>query len=192
MLIRRGMIALLVACIGMSYGQPPDPDARFDAAAIRPAPTGVRSGLRGGPGTSDPARIVWILPLRILILRAFSINEIDQLSGPESLDFANWEVSANIPEGASEEQFEQMLRNLLVDRFHMRFHLEETVFPAFNLVINRKGAKLKISESLPVRPPSLPRGAIYVGAVPVSSLRSGGGWTITGRAAKIPDLIRGA
>src|SRR5580658_5769400 len=41
------------------------------------------------------------------------------------------------------EQFQKMLQNLLVERFHLVFHREERDFPGYELVVDKGGPKFK-------------------------------------------------
>src|SRR5262245_2200676 len=59
----------------------------------------------GGVGTSDPGRIsyrgTWLKPL---IADAFGVRS-DQISGPEWLNTARYDIVANIPKGATKDEF---------------------------------------------------------------------------------------
>jgi len=148
-------IAGLLPGIFAAPGQTPDASPRFEVASIKPSPPPpaggrVRFGSRGGPGTDDPSLyscercgVSW------LILQAFDIQGY-QLLGPEWMKIAGMQspqfnISAKVPEGATPEQFHQMMRNLLVDRFQMKFHYEKKEAPAYDLVVAKNGPKMKES-----------------------------------------------
>jgi uncharacterized protein (TIGR03435 family) len=41
-----------------------------------------------------------------------------------------YDIDATMPPGTTKEQFQEMLQNLLVERFHLEFHRERRNFPA--------------------------------------------------------------
>jgi uncharacterized protein (TIGR03435 family) len=128
-----------------------DPNLRFEVASVRrvdipPAANGgvpFLGGPTGGIGTSDPRRITyrgtWLVNL---ITEAFGVRA-DQISGPGWNSPDRYDIVANIPEGATKEQFNVMLGNLLRDRFHLRFHMESKVRPVYALRVAKNGPKLK-------------------------------------------------
>jgi uncharacterized protein (TIGR03435 family) len=49
---------------------------------------------------------------------------------------------ANVPSGATRVQFREMLKALLIKRFHLQYHTETRDFPAYELSVSRNGPKL--------------------------------------------------
>ncbi len=117
----------------------------FEVASIRPAAgTPPLRGSKWGPGTADPEHYVARnTPLKSLIMAAYKLEQY-QFSGPGSTD-SRWDVLANATAGATKEQVNLMLQNLLEDRFHLKFHHEMKEFKAYDLVIAKGGLKLKDS-----------------------------------------------
>ena len=179
------------------------PDLRFEVASVRRVEIATINGRNpvyprtGGIGTSDPRRITyrgaW---LASLISEAFAVRP-DQITGPKWLGMERYDIVANIPEGATKEQFNIMLGNLLRDRFHLRFRMDSKVLPVYVLRVGKNGHKLKEAVSrtgevktfppgtdaqgFPILPPdfrgsiSLPqRGEIFVVSqdAPIASLVS--------------------
>ncbi len=185
------MVAFMLGCLRLTQAQTVDTQVKLETAAIRPMAAGVRTGLRGGPGTSDPTNLDWRVSRAVLISRAYDV-ELDQiLPDWRGLIAPNYQVLARIPEGASQEQFRQMLQNLLAERFHLVIHRETKSVRSYRLAIAKSGLKLKVSEYVPPPRPTPVQGQHYIGDVPVFSTRVGGQWTVTGRGATIADLIRG-
>jgi uncharacterized protein (TIGR03435 family) len=85
-----------------------------------------------------------------LLRRAFDVAE-DQIVGPAWLrndpqhpaNTPNYTVVATMPPDTTKEQFQKMLQNLLVERFHLAFHHETRNFPGYELVVDKGGPKFK-------------------------------------------------
>jgi bla regulator protein BlaR1 len=124
-------------------------DLRFEVASVRrveipPTDRGVPVTFpTGGIGTSDPRRFTyrgaW---LPNLITQAFGVRH-DQITGPDWLRRERYDIVALIPEGATKEQFNIMLGNLLRDRFHLRFHVDSKTIPVYALRVAKDGPKFK-------------------------------------------------
>ncbi len=114
----------------------------FEVASIHPSgPKSIR-GSDGGPGSRDPARYVFNrASLLDLILTAYHFEDF-QISSKLPLDRDEFDLAARVPAGATRDEFRAMLRNFLVDRFHLRAHLETRNFDAFALIVAKGGPKL--------------------------------------------------
>jgi len=146
----------------------------FDVASVKPAtvPDGVtvdgeRIGVRkgsgvsiprntGGPGTDDPGRIHFpFISLKALLLRAW--DSYFEIVGPSWLDATVVQVDATIPSGSTKAQFQEMLRNLITDRFQLKHHTEPKQVTGYDLVVARNGLKIQESANqnggTPERPP---------------------------------------
>jgi uncharacterized protein (TIGR03435 family) len=99
-------------------------------------------GWHGGPGTTDPTRYRFgSVALYELIALAYNV-EYFQVSSKTALDRDRYDVIANVPEGATKEQFRVMMQNLLAERFRLKSHKETREFPAYELVVAKSGTKL--------------------------------------------------
>jgi uncharacterized protein (TIGR03435 family) len=109
--------------------------------------------MRGGPGTSDPARITYenVMMLRLLE-RGFGVD-FNKVSGPSWLDSLQYTIIANVPAGTTKEQLPMMWQHLLKERFHLTVHHETRDFPAYELVVAKGGPKLQPSAGDPGKPP---------------------------------------
>ena len=81
-----------------------------------------------------------------LAAEAFRVQRT-QISGPDFLDAARFDVMAKIPEGASRERIPEMLRSLLADRFGLKVHEETKELPIYELVAAKSGPKMAKAES---------------------------------------------
>lgn len=141
---------VLVFC-GAVYAQ------TFEVASVRPAaplqmPAGggmVTAGKSGGPGSKDPTRASYrYVSLSSLLIEAYEIKR-NQLTGPDFLDTARFDINVNVPKSATKEQYKAMLQNLLTDRFKITLHREQKETPGYELVVAKNGPKLKESNEEP-------------------------------------------
>jgi uncharacterized protein (TIGR03435 family) len=126
------------------------PIPQFEAASIKIGHFDermMRVGSHGGPGTEDPTfytcencDIAW------LIGTAYGIAS-RQLDA-DHLESTPFNVSARIPPETTNEQFRQMMQNLLRERFHLAIHWEKRESKAYDLLVAKGGPKLK--ESVPL------------------------------------------
>jgi uncharacterized protein (TIGR03435 family) len=155
---------LLCGFFDLSQAQSTAPLA-FEVASVKVAdqrpprsPMPAAGEITGGPGTSDPTRInyKWIL-VRRLLMTAFAVP-LDQLSGSEWVmgQDARFDIVANVPPGTTKEQTNEMLFNLLKERFHLTFHREKRDFDMYALVVAKGGPKLKEAAPADGPPPSPP------------------------------------
>jgi uncharacterized protein (TIGR03435 family) len=100
----------------------------------------------GGVGTGEPRRITyhgtWLPPL---IGEAFGVRT-DQVSGPTWLTTERYDIVANIPEGATKDDFKLMLADLLRERFRLRFHMDSKIRPIYALRAGKSGPTFKPTE----------------------------------------------
>jgi uncharacterized protein (TIGR03435 family) len=142
-----GAACLVTAVLVQSHGagaQSSKP--QFEVASVKRLAGGNAFGVnQGGPGTSDPARIMWTLSLGALIVRAYGIRE-DQLIAPEWVTNGNkygYSIAATMPAGTSKEQFQMMLQDLLTERFHLALHHQTKKFPGYELVVAPGGPRVR-------------------------------------------------
>jgi hypothetical protein len=132
-------------------------ELEFEVASVRPAlqppPQGTPRGISGGPGTPDPTRATFTyVPLHDLLGWAYGL-QFDEISGPSFLTTEYYNIVAKVPEGATRQQFNVMLQNLLVDRFNMTVHFEERDFTAYEMTVAKGGLKMKEFAIDPKAPP---------------------------------------
>ena len=135
---------LLTAAAGMAVWCQSRPS--FEVASIKPAPKPTAALLLSGKvhvGTKiDPARVdIGSAPLNSLIADACRVK-LFQVSGPEWLSDATFDIQATLPAGSLTEQVPEMLLSLLEDRFKLVFHRETKEFSVYTLVVGKDGPKL--------------------------------------------------
>src|SRR5215831_14862808 len=136
--------AILLACALASAAQSETPQT-FEAASIKQIvlTLGRRlTPLAGGPGTKSPTRLAGTATMKTLLRLAYGVKPY-QVSGPAWIDTETYEIAAIVPAGASKVQAAEMLRELLVERFHLAAHRETRRMPTYVLLLGRDGPKLR-------------------------------------------------
>jgi len=128
----------------------------FEVASVKVAAPYDRIGYRdeGGPGTRSPGQ--WTctnVPLNALVMKAWNLNGY-RLSGPSSMGDARYDIVAKVPPGASREDFNLMIRRLLMERLGLAVHQETKELSVRELVIARGGLKMKPAEAAPTGAPA--------------------------------------
>jgi uncharacterized protein (TIGR03435 family) len=129
-------LKFIAFALAASAAQSQTPRSAFEVASVKLAtplgPLGLQADQRGGPGTSDPGMfacrncsLYWVLA------DAYPIHGYD-FSGPDWLQSARFDFSAKIPAGATREEFQKMLQNLLAERFKLSVHRETRPMVAKN------------------------------------------------------------
>jgi uncharacterized protein (TIGR03435 family) len=125
--------------------QPANAGIEFEAASLRPAAPVVgefAAGPFGGPGSGDPTRIRGInLTLKALLMRAYQVR-YEQISGPAWIESARYDLTATVRSGATRDQANEMLRNLLLERFKLVLHHKIRDLSVYELVQTQRRAKL--------------------------------------------------
>src|ERR1039458_5914998 len=114
----RWIAVLAMACASIACAQ-----NSFEVASVKPA-QGNSAGCSGGPGTTDPG--MWRcgnVSLAILISLAHNLQRY-QFQPLDWMFDSRYDVVARVGPGTTKEQFRQMQQDLLVKRFHLRFHYE--------------------------------------------------------------------
>ena len=124
--------------------QTPTPPLEFEVASVKPAAPLSRQPLpRGGPGSSDPSHVRYTyVSLKNLLLLAYGMPT-QQITGPAWIDSERYDIAANVPAGATMDQVNVMLRNLLTDRFQLVVHRETRELQLYELTVAKKGLLIK-------------------------------------------------
>lgn len=154
MLVYLDRLALIVTALVFSsslmHSQNGAEEAKFEVASIKPsAPNlghAVRTRIVGGPGTADPGRFsTENFSLFYLLSSAYDLKRY-QIAAPQWTESALFDVSANVPKGASKAQFRLMLQDMLVERFKLGIHWERRDVDAYQLVLKAGARRLKRAE----------------------------------------------
>lgn len=138
-------IAFAQGPVAHSGAEPP----RYEVASVKPnVDDGFGYTFHIDPGTLSASGIT----LRRLIMTAYQVHGFRIVGAPEWVDSQRWDVQAKHDGPVSPDQIHQMLRTLLEERFQLRSHFEKRQMPVYELVIDRRGAKVpaaKDPEAMP-------------------------------------------
>jgi uncharacterized protein (TIGR03435 family) len=130
----------------------------FDVATIKESGDtgGEVSNHTGGPGTDSPTLYRRnIASVADMIRVAWNIEPY-QLVTDIALDKTNYDIVARLPVGTSHEQYLEMFRNLLTDRFALKTHMETRDLPVYEMLVGDHGLKIKEVPDTP-HDPSAPK-----------------------------------
>ena len=136
--------AVFSACALASATQGEAPQT-FEEASIKHivlTPGRRLTPLDGGPGTKSPTRMAGTATMKALLRLAYGVKPY-QVRGPAWIDTETYEIAAIVPAGANKMQAANMLRELLVERFHLAAHRETRQVPIYVLLAGRGGPKLR-------------------------------------------------
>lgn len=150
------VIGPMISIASLTQAQPHGVDSSrsvFEVASVKVSRAAVHNW-DGGPGTHDPGRfLVTGGSMRGLLGRAYALEDYQQqVSGPSWIDSETYDIVAKVPGGTTREQFREMLRSLLVERFRLVVHLDTKLLPVYELVLENSGPKMK--ESVDVSKPA--------------------------------------
>ena len=143
----RGLAVLAVCAAARAQGP------TFEVASIKPAAPmtagRIMVGMGGGPGTRDPGQVtINNMSVRDLMTSAYNVKGF-QITGPDWLDSQRFDITAKVPSGATKDDLNVMMQNLLKERFGLQLHHETKEMSMYALVIAKGGPKLKESEETP-------------------------------------------
>ena len=116
--------------------------ARFEVASVRPSAHEVGPDYNNQISYSDGEFAGKNVTLRRLAAEAWHC-QMSQVVGPAWLGQNEYDVMARMPAGTSKEQTALMLRELLVDRFHLKEHGETREMRAYELETAKGGTKIQ-------------------------------------------------
>jgi uncharacterized protein (TIGR03435 family) len=140
--MRFPIVLALLSCAAFAQ----DSKLQFEVASVKLSNAGPPMRMSGGPGTPDPARITYNLPLKLILTRAYDIKDY-QFIAPSWLSDVWVGISAKVPDGATKEQADVMMQNLIMERFRAQVHRETRDLPGYELMIAKSGLKMKESDA---------------------------------------------
>src|ERR1700694_338021 len=125
--------ALLVAI----QAQPP----AFDTASVKPRKSDSKPGADRRMRVSPEGITYTDITLSDAIQAACAVKRY-QVSGPDWITSARYDIVAKAAGPVPEAQLKLMLQTLLSDRFKLTFHRESRELSVYSMVPGKKGSKL--------------------------------------------------
>ncbi|HEY3837651.1 MAG TPA: TIGR03435 family protein [Bryobacteraceae bacterium] len=136
-----GRLRIAVCLLALTI--PSVPAQEFEAASIKPHPSGCMSGPMARSGIEENAARVLIenMSLKAIIQMAYGVRD-DQFTGPGWLGGSCFDVVAKPPAGYTHNLLRPLLQRLLSDRFGLAVHRDSKDAPAYALVSDKSGSKV--------------------------------------------------
>jgi uncharacterized protein (TIGR03435 family) len=183
-------LSLVAAAIVLLNAQPPAARPEFEVASLKPSAPGATKGfIKTLPGGGLQAGSI---VLKRLIATAYSVTDY-QIFGDAKLLDQKFDLDARAPGPAELGALRLMLRSLLDERLHLKFHQETRDLPIYSLVLAKTGVNggpglVRNPEgdcSIAVTPQDVPSGSRPV--APCGTVSPGRG-SITGRRGRVSQL----
>ncbi len=162
-----GLAILALLVVPAAAGQTAAP-LTFEVASVKVATYGHNGALGGCHGIDSSTRtapdeappplgrcVITGARLSHLIGIAFGVSMQDLSTGPDWIQRGDLRFDVNAkaedPDKTTQKQLLTMLQNLLVERFHLKFHYQTSEAPGFSLTVAKGGPKLQASTSNEVK-----------------------------------------
>ena len=132
------------------------PRLEFEVASVKPSKPGADGGvIKPLPG--GQTYVATNAPVKMMIKLMFHLNDRQISGGPGWLETDLYDVEAKADGPHTIEELHVMFQNVLIDRFKLQVHKEMRMLPAYELVVDKSGPKLRENTSpehfdIPVRP----------------------------------------
>jgi len=134
-------IALLCAT-SASLAQEKPARLTFEVASIRPSTSGERNGgIKAVPG--GEAYTAKNVPVKLIIALMYKLPMRQVTGGPSWLESAHFDIDAKADHSYTKDDLQEMFRNLLADRFNLKFHIETKEDNIYALTVDKSGIKMK-------------------------------------------------
>jgi uncharacterized protein (TIGR03435 family) len=136
-------VCLISSCL--VFGQKSPEKLAFEVASIKPAEPMPMGQMRIGMNVDAGMLRYTNVALKECIRVAYRVKEF-QIQGPDWIGSARFDITAKLPDGASEDQVPEMMQALLADRFKLTLHRDTKEHAIYALVAGKGGPKLKPAE----------------------------------------------
>ena len=125
----------------------------FEVASIRPSPDGPPATGAAGVQITKERVHFGFLSLRDYLMIAYGVPP-QRVTAPDWVSTTRFDISATFPGGATPEQFPELVKNLLRERFKLQAHLEKRESPVYALELGPGGLKAtRIPDEAPTDAP---------------------------------------
>ena len=122
------------------------PRLMFEVASIRPSKPGGVGGfikpLPGGIGYTSQN-----IPIKLIFSLMYRVPMRQISGGPEWLGSEPYDIEARADRPYPADDLREMFRNLLADRFNLKFHKDTKQGNVYALSVDRSGLKMKLNGS---------------------------------------------
>ncbi len=124
------------------------PAPKFEVASVKATQSPMemmragRGGAMGGLTFSGTRVEIGSMALKNLVAAAYR-TDIQHVTGPAWTLQSFFTIQAVMPDGATKEQYPEMMQALLAERFHLAAHKETSDQPAYALTVAKNGPKMK-------------------------------------------------
>jgi uncharacterized protein (TIGR03435 family) len=183
--------AIFLAGVTIAFGQV---KVEFEVASVRGVYfAGVHSANDCRPsgdakfGAATTGRVqLKCFPITLLLTESYPYP-VARIAGFQKTWSIMADINATMPAGTTRDQYREMLRNLLVDRYHLKTHVETRAAETYSLVQDKGGHRLR-EHSETNAPVTAPRGIPSLGGDGFYVLPANQNWTTThqsGRAVRL-------
>jgi uncharacterized protein (TIGR03435 family) len=144
----RVFLALAFAPLAFSQAQP-----QFEVASIKPSVEGANNTVNIGIHIDGAQFSCNSFSLVDYVRTAYDVKQY-QVIAPDWMASARFDIKGRLPEGSNRDQVREMVKALLMERFHLKVHKESKEFPVYALEVAKGGAKLKKTPVDPAADPA--------------------------------------
>jgi uncharacterized protein (TIGR03435 family) len=121
-------------------------EKKFEVATIKENTSGSQGFQLGPPGRGQIA--ITNLNLAGIIAQSFRTNRQMMRGEPDWARSTNYDIVGKGPDPkATNPEVWEMMRSLLIERFHLKYHIEQRDTPVFALTVAKGGPKLTLGEN---------------------------------------------
>jgi uncharacterized protein (TIGR03435 family) len=117
----------------------------FDVAVIRPGEDKGGGHLMPIPGGNGYSALNF--PVRQMIALMYWIPLQQVTGGPSWIDTTPYDIEAKADHPYSLDDLHTMFQDLLADRFHLKFHIEQREGPVYSLTVDKSGLKMNPNQA---------------------------------------------
>ena len=121
-------------------------DKKFEVATVKVNDQTNPAWHLGPPGRGSIS--IQNLPLRGIIIQSFRTQRSMVVGLPSWTESTNYDIVGKGPDpNMTNPEVWEMMRSLLIERFHLKYHIENREMPVFALTVLPSGHKLKLGEN---------------------------------------------
>ena len=144
---RAALLSSVLLAAAVALAQSPQPRLTFDVATIHPSPPDARGGMVK-PLPNGTGYIVQNMTAKTMMSVMYRIPARQITGGPDWFSTEPFDVQAKTEKSYSLDELHTMFKNLLADRFGLKFHIETKEGPVYDLVVGKSGVKMKAAGSI--------------------------------------------